>query len=101
MSSEDAALAIIDRFYKRYHSLRYVNGKLVIRLVSPLGPQEVEQLRRGFSDILLRDGGITQSGPLAQEANEPEIAHLPRLLVDFNRRDFGRLKSLIDALNDF
>jgi hypothetical protein len=49
----------------------------------------------------LREDGITQSGPLAQEAGEPEIAHLPRLLVDFNRRDFGRLKSLIDALNAF
>jgi hypothetical protein len=101
VSSEDMALAIIDRFYKRYHSLRYANGKLVIRLVTPLSPQEVDQLRRAFSDILMRDGGITQSGPLAQEAEEPEIEHLPRLLVDFNRRDFGRLKSLIDAVNAF
>jgi uncharacterized protein (TIGR00730 family) len=101
VSSEDTALAIIDRFYKRYHSLRYVNGKLVIRLVTPLSPQEVDQLRRAFSDILLRDGGITQSGPLAQETDEPDIEHLPRLIVDFNRRDFGRLKSLIDALNAF
>jgi uncharacterized protein (TIGR00730 family) len=101
VSSEDTALAIIDRFYERYHSLRYVNDKLVIRLVTPLAPQEVEQLRRGFSDILLGDGEISQSGPLAQEADEPEIAHLPRLIVDFNRRDFARLKSLIDALNAF
>lgn len=101
VSSENEALVIIDRFYKRYHSLRYVNGKLVIRLVTPLSPQELEQLRRTFPDILLQDGEITQSGALAQEAHEPEIAHLPRLLVDFNRRDFGRLKSLIDALNAF
>jgi hypothetical protein len=101
VGSEDTALTIIDRFYKRYHSLRYVNGKLVIRLARPLSPQEVDQLRRAFSDILLRDGVITQSGALAQEADEPEIAHLPRLLVDFNRRDFGRLKSLIDAVNAF
>jgi uncharacterized protein (TIGR00730 family) len=101
VSSEDTALANIERFYKRYHSLRYVNGKLVIRLVTPLDVQKVEQLRHAFSDILLPDGGITQTGPLAREADEPEIAHLARLVVDFNRRDFGRLKSLIDALNRF
>ncbi|MBI4390867.1 MAG: hypothetical protein HY575_03200 [candidate division NC10 bacterium] len=31
--------------------------------------------------------------------NEPELADLPRLLLRFNRRDFGRLRRLIDALN--
>jgi uncharacterized protein (TIGR00730 family) len=101
VNSEDTALAIIDLFYKRYHSLRYVNGKLVIRLLTPLHSQKLAQLRREFSDIMLQDGEITPSGPLAREADEPEIAHLPRLLVDFNRRDFARLKSLIDALNGF
>jgi hypothetical protein len=30
-----------------------------------------------------------------------EISHLPRLVVDFNRQDFGRLRILIDAINDF
>jgi hypothetical protein len=30
----DAAFAIIDRFYRRYHSLRFVRGRLVIRLNS-------------------------------------------------------------------
>jgi uncharacterized protein (TIGR00730 family) len=101
VSSEDRALGLIDRFYKRYHSLRYVNDQLIIRLATPLTRQEVAQLNLAFSNILSRAGGIALSGPLAQEADEPEIAHLPRLLVDFNRRDFGRLKSLIDALNAF
>jgi uncharacterized protein (TIGR00730 family) len=101
VNSDETALAIICRFYKRYQSLRYVNGKLVIRLLTPLRSQELAQLRREFSDILLEGGEITPSGPLAREADEPEIAHLPRLLVDFNRRDFARLKSLIDALNSF
>jgi hypothetical protein len=39
------------------------------------------------------------SPALSAEADEPEIAHLPRLIVDFNRIDFGRLRDLIDAVN--
>jgi hypothetical protein len=31
--------------------------------------------------------------------NEPDLRHLPRLVVDFNRLDFGRLKEFIDAVN--
>jgi len=27
--------------------------------------------------------------------------HLPRLVIDFNRKDYGGLRSLIDAINDF
>jgi hypothetical protein len=41
------------------------------------------------------------SAALEAEADEQEIAHLPRLTVDFNRKDFGRLRNLIDAVNRF
>ena len=40
-----------------------------------------------------------RSGPLPKECDEPELAHLPRLVVDFNKRDFARLRQLIDAIN--
>jgi hypothetical protein len=36
---------------------------------------------------------------LPEEADEPEIAHLPRLVLNFNRHDFGRLRQFIDAVN--
>jgi hypothetical protein len=39
------------------------------------------------------------SGALAKESDEPELAHLPRLVVDFNKKDFARLRQLIDAVN--
>jgi hypothetical protein len=32
--------------------------------------------------------------------NEVELIDLTRLVVDFNRRDFGRLRQLVDAIND-
>jgi hypothetical protein len=36
---------------------------------------------------------------LPQEQNEPEILHLPRLILTPHRRDFGRFRELIDAIN--
>jgi hypothetical protein len=90
----------IDRFYRRYHSVRYVGDRLVIRLSERIDHLNVTELAEAFQDILTRPGGIRMSGPLPDEFDTPEIAHLPRLVVDFNRRDYGRLRSLIDAVND-
>jgi hypothetical protein len=38
---------------------------------------------------------------LPEETNDHAISHLPRLILHFNRRDIGRLRLLIDALNQF
>jgi len=90
----------IRHFYSRYHSLRYVADQLVIRLSSPLEPDQVDALKTGYADILIPDGNMRLSGPLADEINEPELNDLPRLVVDFNKRAFGRLRQLVDDIND-
>jgi hypothetical protein len=41
------------------------------------------------------------SGALEAEMDDADLIHLPRLVIDFNRRYFGRLRNLIDAINDF
>jgi hypothetical protein len=46
-------------------------------------------------------GSITTSGALEAEMDDTDIINLPRLVIDFNRKDFGRLRSLIDSINDF
>ena len=99
-SAEDAVEAI-KRFYRRYHSLRYVEGRLVIRLTSLLDERSVQRVREDFADILIPGGGVALSGALPAEADEPETAGLPRIVIDFDRKNFGRLRSLIDALNRF
>ena len=40
------------------------------------------------------------SGPLPVERDEPALADLHRLVFAFNRRDHGRLRMLINHLND-
>ena len=71
----------------------------MIRLNSPLSPERVGELKIQFSDILKPHGDIGLSGPLEEESDERNIDHLPRLILDFNRKDLGRLKTLIDAIN--
>lgn len=101
VNSVSTAVKQINRFYSRYHSMRFVNGHLVFRLTSVLAPNHIEKLKEKFQDILVPPGNIVLSGPLPEEKDESEISQLPRLLVDFNRQDFGRLRSMIDAINDF
>lgn len=99
--SVNDAVERIQRFYRRYHSLRYVRGQLVIRLASPLDRGQVSSLVERFQDILTPGGTIAAAGALDEEHEDDDVVHLPRLTVDFNRRGFGRLRSLIDAINDF
>jgi hypothetical protein len=97
--SSDEAVQKIRFFYSRYHSLRYVGEKLIIRLLTPLGKEAVKKLSADFADILVPRGAIALSQALSAESEEPELAHLPRLAVDFDRKDFARLRHLIDAIN--
>ncbi len=100
VATVEEAVQRIDRFYRRYHSLRYVGPKLVLRLAEELPDASAGMLADEFRDILMPGGGIRPSVPLAAEGDEPELAHLPRMVVDFNRRDFGRLRVLIDRINE-
>jgi hypothetical protein len=95
------AVAKINRFYSRYHSMRYVDGRLVIRLTSPLSRAHCEKLTYKFQDLLLPGGAIAPITALEPEIEDADIVHLPRIVIDFNRQDFGRLKTLIDAINEF
>lgn len=93
-----AACDEITRFYRRYHSMRYVRDELVIRLEAPLSPEELETLNEDFADLVMA-GRIESTTALPPEADDPEICHLPRLKFRFARRHFGRLRQLVDALN--
>lgn len=97
--SVEEAVAIFRRFYKRYHSMRFVGERLVIRLVEPLEDRTLDRLAHEFGDLLVEGGRMTRTEALEEERDEPALAGLPRLVLDFNRRDFGRLRQFIDALN--
>jgi len=96
--SFEAARDEVLQFFRVYHSMRYVKQDLVFRLQEPLHPLLLDAINKEFSD-LLADGQFRQSEALSLERDETEIAHLPRLAFRFNRRNLGRLRQLIDAIN--
>jgi hypothetical protein len=85
-------------FYKNYHSVRWVGDQLAMRLTHRLSDEAVAELNEEFADMV-REGKIVQGEALPQEQNEPEILELPRLVLKPHRRDFGRFRQLIDAIN--
>jgi uncharacterized protein (TIGR00730 family) len=97
--SLEAVVEDIRGFYRRYHSLRYVGNTLVLRLLSEPSPETLERARQDFKDLLVPGGRIRPGGPLPDESDTPAIMHLPRLLVDFNRTRFARLRAFIDFIN--
>ncbi len=96
-NSVEEAVAEILRFYSVYHSMRYVRRKLVLRLNREPGDELLARLNHEFGDIVA--GKITRSGPLPQESDDPHLADLPRLVFQFNRRDIGRLRQMVDVIN--
>jgi len=95
------AVQIIDDFYRNYHSLRFVRDKLVIRLNTALDSEQLKILTSEFGDLLAPDGKMSLSSPLPEEHDQPDLKHLPRLVIDFNRRSYGLLKSFIRRINSF
>ena len=99
VESEGEVLEKLTRFYSRYHSLRYVGERLVLRLQSDIDDALAEKLQEEFKDLLSPGGSLLLSGPLPEEEDEPDLLRFPRIILDFNRKDFGRLKELIDSIN--
>lgn len=95
----DQAVREVRHFYSNYHSLRYYREDIVLRIQRAPSDRQLEVIRREFADINTR-GQIRVSGPLPIERDEPALDKLPRLIFAFNRRDHGRLRMLIDHLND-
>src|SRR5436190_13070053 len=97
-NSHEEARDEILKFFRVYHSMRYVKQDLVFRLQEPLHPLLLEAINREFVD-LLSAGDFQQREALPLERDEEDLAHFPRLVFRFNRRNLGRLRLLIDAIN--
>lgn len=98
-SSVEHAVEEILHYYRVFHSARYVGDKLVLRLNAELSDSFLSELSREFADII-QNAGVHRSAALPEEADEPDLTHLPRLLFRFDRRSFGRLRMLIDRINE-
>lgn len=98
-SSVEEAANEVRGFYRRYHSMRYVRDRLIVRLEASISEEEIELLNEEFGDIL-KSGKIEPTLAVPEE-HDKTISHLPRIMFHFRRRAFGRLRELINRLNSF
>jgi uncharacterized protein (TIGR00730 family) len=91
------AAETIRNFYRVYHSSRYVDEELVMRLKVDICDSDLDLLDREFGDVVM-SGKISRSTALPAESDDPTV-DLPRLVFKFDRRYFGRLYQMINILN--
>lgn len=87
----------ISRFYCNYHSSRYVGPELVLRVKHRITRRQLRHLNREFAD-LVASGDIEQR---PADEIEGEFLDLPRIAFTHTRAGFGRLRQLIDRVNDY
>ena len=98
VKTADQAVKYIEDFYRVYHSIRYVFGLAVLRLNRQISQKTLKILNKKFKDILI-SGEIKVSPPTPKEIQEKEFLNLPRLIMNFNLRDYGRLCEMIQTIN--
>lgn len=95
----DEACDEIANFYRNYHSSRYVKDALVLRVKHPVTEGLILTLNDRFAGICVNGGKFRPTGALPEEENDPDLASLHRIIFPFNRSKFGKLRALIDVLN--
>jgi len=99
-SIEDA-IETIEGFYRIYHSMRFVNGSLVIRLNKELTDEQIEILSSEFPEIRRTGSSISRSAALPEESDEPDLLKLPRIVLRFDHQHYGLLIAFIGRINTF
>jgi uncharacterized protein (TIGR00730 family) len=94
----DQAVKWITRFYRNFHSMRWVKDSLVIRVRYAPAQSAVDALNEDFADIITGDK-IHITSALRDELDDGDVVDLPRLVFGFDRRHYGRLRQLVDVLN--
>jgi uncharacterized protein (TIGR00730 family) len=94
----DQAVKIITRFYRNFHSSRFVKDLFVIRLKHAPADSAIAAMNEDFSDLIVGPP-IQRVDPTPEEVADQDHLELSRIAFGFNRRDYGRLRQMIDVLN--
>ncbi len=97
--SVECAVDHIIHFYSNFNSYRWLGPNMIVRLQQALSEDKIARMHAEFGDMLV-NGSFAQGPALAEENKEPEVAHLPRLIFQPRKRNFGRLRLIMDAVNN-
>jgi len=93
------AVAEIERFYRNYRSARYVGERLILRMERPPSDAQLARLNKDFADLVAH-GRIERCRPTSEELRDGDVPDLARVALR-PVHNFGRIRQLIDALNEF
>ncbi len=96
----DAAIKTVTRFYRNFQSMRYVRDLLVIRMKHMPSDHAIQGLNEDFGDIISQ-GEVRRIEPTPEEIEDGTDLEFPRIAFEFNKRDHGRLRQMIDVINSF
>jgi len=96
--SAEEAVEEINQFYANFHSTRWLKREFVVRMNHPLSDRALAYLQSEFASLRL-SGEFQQLAYTGEEHDEPRFSHLTRLVFNFNGRDQGRLRELVDYIN--
>ncbi len=96
----DHAVRIITRFYRNSHSSRMVKDLLVLRVKHPPSESALGALNDDFADIVLGEKFRAMEAT-PEEREDNDHVELPRIAFGFDRRQYGRLRQLIDVINGY
>jgi len=98
--SVPAAIEHILGFWRNYDSLRWVRGRLVLRIRTAPTDTQLAEVNERFAH-LLTTGAIERSEPLRDEVHDGDRLDLPRVVMHYNPFQVGELYRLIGAVNDW
>ena len=97
--THDSAKAVeeVTGFYKNYDSSRFLRSQYLIRLRNPVSDEALKMMNKRFKDIL-SSGSFERLDDLTME-DEQGGRPLYRIVFNFDRSNYARLRQLIDYLN--
>ena len=94
----DDAVSEICGFYANFHSIRWVKDVLVVRMQRGPTDAQLAQVAASFGEFADTEG-VWRTDPLPQELSGKDNVELPRIALRFSRRQPGRLRGLLNAVN--
>jgi hypothetical protein len=94
----DVAVEELTGFYANYHSMRFVEGNIVLRMRHAPDDEQLAALNDVFADIVVK-GRIERAPATKIEVRDKDFPELDRVIFRFDRRSWARLRELINALN--
>lgn len=98
---EQEAVQVINAFYRVFHSARFIENRLVIRLNKQITAENIAVLEDEFSEIIRTGDRINCCDAFPEEDDEPDLIGLPRISLLFDHHHYGLLIAFIHRINTF